>query len=70
MEGKKRGKGTLIRCVISVYTQMCVHVCFTVYKREKARQTESRQRAREEEEEGGGVLPEGECWNIEHVVLI
>lgn len=47
---------------------MCVFRCLC--EREKLSQTESRQRAREEEETGGGLLPEGECWNIEHAVLI
>lgn len=39
-------------------------------KRKTPSQTESRQKGREEEEAGGGVLPEGERWNIEHAVLI
>lgn len=37
-------------------------------KKEKQSQTESRRGGREEA--GGGVLPEGGCWNIEHAVLI
>ena len=57
MGGKKRGKGTLIRCVISVYTQMCVHVCFTVYKeakeRKRDRQRADRERERKRKKEEG-----------------
>lgn len=56
----------------------CASVCISASvfhglqggKREKQSQTESRQKGREEEEAGGGVLPEGERWNMEHAVLI
>lgn len=46
-----------------------VHVRFTVCKEVRER-NRVRQRGREEEEAGGGVLPEGECRNIEQAVLI
>lgn len=45
---------------------VCVCVCVSAFARRKMEtETES-----EGEEAGGGVLPEGECWNTEHAVLI
>lgn len=35
-----------------------------------ARRQEKETASRQGEEAGGGVLPEGECWNTEHAVLI
>lgn len=46
--------------------QMCVSPSATRQEKGRASQTASRQG----EKAGGGVLPEGECWNIEHAVLI
>lgn len=44
-------------------------MCFNICKEAKGRKMETETES-EGEEAGGGVLPEGECWNTEHAVLI
>lgn len=55
---------------------VCVCVRLAICEEETRRSERVRQRAdreegrREERGAGGGLLPEAECWNIEHAVLI
>lgn len=51
---------------------MLVQVGFAVCEeaRKRVRQRADSERGGGEGGLGGAVLPEGECWNIEHAVLI
>lgn len=58
--GQTRGDGAVIR-------KCCV---FFSPSARKARERRESEREREREDAGGGLLPEGERWNIERAVLI